>query len=593
MSLPARTSLAIALAWAGGFGSLAVPGWWRLAAAALVIAACVNLRRERLGPAPEPARALVLGRVVALAVCLGLLARTLGRVLVEVPAALWALPLVGAALMLRPARARGRVAAWLALPLALAAGLFGARFELGAPQARGAVFSGPIIGVHPRQATAVRIDGFGPHDIVVDDYVDPPGGLGYDPASWAERLELALRTIATTHYADGPARAREAFALAEVRLADAAVPPADLHLYESLLGVEVRSGTAGEGSRVEFVCPGQRVDPRGGAPQAIERACPRKYLVDGSAGLGLSRRFAGYTEVRGRDRLRLARVLGWPSGIARSDRRSLALESGLWLLALVLGAWALGRGRGRREQAWVAASLAGACALGLALLAASVEGSGSAAAAGASFGPALLALALILLPADRPSEERPDPLALPLAALLALLVASPLAGRGDGLDLHAAITKELVLGLDLPWSHARALAASAAVVVLAAGLGVCVAALVEVPIFGGEGEPAGSERRHTPMLRRLGLSLVVGVALALRKPGDDLALLCGVAALLIAGSVRLRGRAATAGLAVVCSLGAAIPLLFGVGPLGGAFSLVAALACLATAIWPHSPRPRT
>ncbi|KIG11920.1 hypothetical protein DB30_02278 [Enhygromyxa salina] len=492
---------------------------------------------------------------------------------VDVPASVWALPFVG--LALTSAR-RNLAATTLLTALALLAGLAGARYELAGEQSRGKVHSGPIIGVHPRQAIAVRIDGFGPHDIVVDDFVDPPEGLGYDPARWAERLELELHTIAAVHYADGPARARQAYAQAEVRVIDAIVPPAELPAYPSLLGVEVRSGTAGDGSRVEFGCPGQPQDPRGWFETS--RACPRKYLVDGSTGLGLSPRWPGYTAFVGRDRLRVARWIGQPTGDRHAERRSLAIESGVWLLLVVLGGWLVARRWGARASATTeaAATLAAVALLGASLVASS--SSGTAPGASDAGGLSLLAIALVLLPGWRTQARKGSRevggarvLALGVAASLLILTASPLAGHGDALGLLDALAEQLARGELMSWESSRALAGSVSVLALGAGVGICVHALLEPKPSrtSPDGPPAGpdrptagasSERRHARERVLLGLVLVLVLVLSLRKPGEDVALLHGAGAVLIAANVRLRSRAAQLAVALGCAVAAAIPL---------------------------------
>jgi hypothetical protein len=601
MSPAARISLAIAVAWAGGFGSFAGPGWARLAASLAVVLGCVWLRshmRERVRETKPDARLHAVARMFALALLLGLLARALGRVSIEVPATLWALPIVGVGLLLGRGDRRG--AAVVALVVALAAALVGTWFEARGPQPRGLVHSGPIIGVHPRQVVAVRIDGFGPHDLVVDDYVDPPGGLGYDPEHWAEWLELELHAIAQTHYPDGPARAHEAFANAEVRVIDAVVPPAERAAYPSQLGVEVRSGTTGQGSKVEFECPGQTLGASRSATPDSGRACPRKYVIDGSTGLGVSSRFPGYTEVRGRDRARVATWLGWPHANARRDRRSLALESGAWLLVLVIGAWGIGRRRSIGREPTSASTLAGLAALGLALI--GVIGPPVATLDGSSAGPTLLALALLVLApvhSAEPTESAEPPkrdLILPTAGLLVLLAASPLAGSGDVLALLDRSVEPLVLGLGLDWATSRALAGGLAVVVLATGLGVCAGELFalrerrhEHAISAGFGRGPGNLSEAI----RSGLVLAVAVALALRKPADDVALLQGAAALLLASTLHVRSgplRLAF-GLALVlaCSLGPALTLARdgAVGPVALGSAILASLGCLALALSPR------
>jgi hypothetical protein len=576
MSPASRISLAIAVAWAGGFGSFAGSGWSRLAAGLALVLGCVWLR-ERVRESDSDAGRGAMHewvRVLALALLLGLLARALGRVSIEVPSALWSLPIAALGLLFGRGDRSRRAA--LALPLALAAALFGSWFEARGPQPSGLVHSGPIIGVHPRQVVAVRIDGFGPHDLVVDDYVDPPGGAGYEPEEWAAWLELELHAIAQTHYAEGPARAREAFARAEVRVVDAVVPPAEQHAYPSQLGVEVRSGTTGEGSKVEFVCPGQTLGSSRSAAPEPSRACPRKYVVDGSTGLGLSSRFPGYTEVRGRDRARLATWLGWPHADARRDRRSLALESGAWLVLLVVGAAALARRTQIDERA---STLAGVAALGLALIAAigspTAIGSQMPLDASAS-GPTLLAIAVLVLAPARDVEPPERDLVLPTAGLLALLAASPLAGSGDVLALLDESLAPLVLGLGLDWATSRALAGSLCVLALVAGLGVCARELVH-----------SRERRHERRISiRFALALVVAVALALRKPTDDLALLQGAGALLLASTLHVRSgplRLAFAlALVLACALGPALTLARdgAVAPVALGSAILASLGCL-------------
>jgi hypothetical protein len=120
----------------------------------------------------------------------------------------------------------------------------------------------------------------------------------------------------------------------------------------------------------------------------------------------------------------------------------------------------------------------------------------------------------------------------PLAGLLALLAASPLAGTGDALALLDATVDPLVLGLGLGWSTSRALAGGLAVLALAAGLGACAGALFE----------PREARRGRPEAIRFALALAVAVALALRKPADDLALLSVGCVLFLAASIQFGGR---------------------------------------------------
>ncbi|MFO7564631.1 MAG: hypothetical protein R6X02_18455 [Enhygromyxa sp.] len=590
MSLPTRACLAMALAWAGGFG---LPGPMAVGLPLLLLAIGLGWWMK-VGEDEAPGGSRVL-EMVALALLLGLLGRALGRVVIATPAALWSLPVVGLGLVIAGRRSSAWFP-WLALALtglALAAAIFGASFEAAGVHAQGRIYSTPILGVHPRQAVAVRIDGFGPHDIVADDYVDPPGGQGYDPERWAAKLEAELHAIAERNYAEGPARARAAYAEARVELREAMVPPFERDFYTSLLSVEVRSGTAGEGSTVEFVCPGQPLDPRARpASGAIGRSCPRKYLVDGSAGLGLASRFAGHTQVIGRDRARLARLLGWPSGDAKHDRRLLALESGAWLLVVALGGWLLGRRRELGELAGPAVGMIGVATVGLLLLALLAPSSEARSALDPHGGPTVLAILLLLIPARRDHE----PAALPCALLLAILAAAPLAGRGDALEL-LAITRDALLDLGLAWSSATALAGSLATVALTIGAAISAAALVDRSRAVRVGDER--ERRHAGALISLGLVLACGLALALRKPADDLALLQSAAALLVLGVGSPRGAALRFApgsvsrlrqlvLALVCAAAAAAPILDGDArsPVALGVAGLVALLCLAVGLRP-------
>ncbi|HVI00170.1 MAG TPA: hypothetical protein VM869_15745, partial [Enhygromyxa sp.] len=509
-------------------------------------------------------RGVELLGLLALAVLLGLLARTLGRVLIATPAALWSLPIAALVLVIGTRR-RSLALAPMLVAAALAAALLGASFEAAGPQPNGREYGSPVLGVHPRQAVAVRIDGFGPHDIIADDYVDPPGGQGYDPQRWAARLEAELHAIAALHYAEGPARARAAYANAEVEVHEALVPAHERELHASLLGLEIRSGTIGEGSTVELVCPGQPLDPRGGsASAAVDRSCPRKYLPDGSTGLGLAARFPGHTQVVGRDRARLAGLLGWPSGDAKADRRALALESGAWLLMLVIVAWLLARARDRSEAARGGAVMIGIAMVATLALALLVPPSASS----THGGPTLLAIVLLLMP----THGKREPAALPCALLLALLAASPLAGHGDALEL-LAITRDGLFDLGLAWPIASAIAGSLAAVVLTIGAGISAVALID--------RSHARERRHTGALV-LALALACGLGLALRKPVDDLPLLQGAGALLTLALVRMRSRPQQLALALACTAAAVAPILDGDArnPIVLALVGLAAVLCL-------------
>ena len=245
-----------------------------------------------------------------------------------------------------PARRRlaGVVLALLAGSLALAAVVGAARFEAAGPSARGFAHGGPILGIHPFQSTAIVIDGYGPFDLPINDYVEPDGSRGYGPAALAEALERDLRAIADLQFADGPARAWQAFAGARV---EAVVVPAVQERRDrppdhgpEEPSLVVYSGNYGPGSRVEFVCPGSRNDPRPrGQDPVMERMCPDKYAAEASAGLGLTGRWTGYTEGRGNPRISLAGLLGW----SRVDESTRLWEPRLWawLVLVLLGGLAL------------------------------------------------------------------------------------------------------------------------------------------------------------------------------------------------------------------------------------------------------------
>jgi hypothetical protein len=299
------------------------------------------------------------GAVLALAVlpCIVLAtvgARSIGALMVAYPASIWglALALAGAAAMRWiHARRTGVAVALLLALLVPVAGVLGTRYEAGAAGARAVAHSGPILGIHPFQATAVLIDGHGPFDLPVNDYVEPDGHRGYGPEALAAAIELALNDIARIHFADGPARARMAFGEATavaawipaVRETLSREPPQPEQPH-----FEVTSGTFGRRSRVEFVCPGSRNDPRGWQRASVmKRMCPDKYASEASAGLGVTGRWAGYTEIRGNERLSLARLMSWTRSDDAEGRRIVELEQRAWawcLLALVLLAF-LGRRR--------------------------------------------------------------------------------------------------------------------------------------------------------------------------------------------------------------------------------------------------------
>ena len=75
------------------------------------------------------------------------------------------------------------------------AGVAGERWEAAGVGAQGWAASGQLLGIHPFQTTAVIVDGYGPHDIPVNDYVEPDGSRGYGPDELAAALQHAIRSI--------------------------------------------------------------------------------------------------------------------------------------------------------------------------------------------------------------------------------------------------------------------------------------------------------------------------------------------------------------------------------------------------------------
>jgi hypothetical protein len=342
----------------GGAAVIAVLAWW--------------LHRRAVQPrllplALGPARALGLSAagLVAGAIVVAAIAGALADLCTAHPAATWSLLAVGVAVGFGR-----RWAVLVAFALVPAAALVGDRFEAGGPEARGWAHSGPILGTHPFQSTAVVVDGHGPFDLSLNDYVEPDGRRGYGPEDLAVALESALHRIAQLHFSDGPARAHRAFAGAtvEVRPVPQLVDPR--HNPEST-GLRVTSGTHGRGSSVSFGCPGALVDPRPRpAPSLMRPSCPSKYATEGNAGLGLTGRWPGYVEAPGQSRLALARSWGEAGpDAAPLERRLLAAALGL----LALGIAVLGPRRGAASAGLGGTTAAAGLLLGFASLVAFVD----------------------------------------------------------------------------------------------------------------------------------------------------------------------------------------------------------------------------
>jgi hypothetical protein len=296
---------------------------------------------------PLARRALQIAALASGAVLLTVLARGVGALAVDVPASLWgagaalAAALVWALVGRRvPGRARALVLVTLAAAVPLA-GVVGTRHEAEGPHARGFAHSGPILGIHPFQTTAILIDGHGPFDLPINDYVEPDGGRGYGPATLADALDRALASVADRVYPHGPARIRRALVDAEV---EAVVTPGVWERLDRPPTEEtqprfvVRSGSFGRGSRVEFVCPGRRIDPRGPQGETVmNRMCPDKYASEASAGLGVTGRWSGYSEARGQDRVGLHQALRLTRSDDAEGRRALERETRIWAWLLLAG----------------------------------------------------------------------------------------------------------------------------------------------------------------------------------------------------------------------------------------------------------------
>lgn len=325
----------------------------------------ITRARAQLHRAPAATRlGLLLVTLGTAGVLLTVLTRGVAALLVSVPASLWgaAAALVAAivvALVGSRIPARGRPVLLLVLAVAIPmAGVWGTRYESQGEDARGWAHSGPILGIHPFQITAILVDGEGPFDLALNDYVEPDGSRGYGPQALADAIDRALVAVADRVYPDGPERMRRALIDAEVETVTTPAVHERLDrepFDETQARFVVRSGSFGMGSSVELVCPGRRVDPRGPQGESVmNRMCPDKYASEGSAGLGVTGRWSGYSEGRGNARAGLFRLRGWTRGTDDEGLGVIERETRIWawiLLALVAASMArpvAGVGRGLR-----------------------------------------------------------------------------------------------------------------------------------------------------------------------------------------------------------------------------------------------------
>lgn len=338
LAMPPHFGIALPLILALG---MAVVGWRRVDA---IVRARAALQEGLGGPV---ARVAMIGvAAVTVALMATVLVRGVGALMIAFPAAIWG---VGAAVGLGvvaavigprlPARARPVVVLLAALCVP-AAGVYGTRYEAAADNARGWAHSGPILGIHPGQITAVMVDGEGPFDVPINDYVEPDGGRGYGPEALADAIDRALAAAADRVYPDGPARMRRALIDAEVEAVETDAVWEKLS-REPVDDVQprfvVHSGSFGQGSRVEFVCPGRRIDPRGPRGESVmNKMCPDSYAPEGSAGLGVTGRWSGYAEARGNARLGLFQWRGWTRTDDDDGREVIERETRWWAWLLLL-----------------------------------------------------------------------------------------------------------------------------------------------------------------------------------------------------------------------------------------------------------------
>lgn len=238
----------------------------------------------------------------------------------------------------RPRRGGLSVAVAATVAIGAAAVVGGAR--TGGPRAEAWLLGAPVMGVHPMQHVGLVLDGFGPHDLVVPDHVEPQGSRGLSPGALAATLERQIHRVGEVAYpresfapwANGrPLAARSAWMGARVE-----VEPAEAEGGIESFRLRIVSGTKGPGASVRIVCPSSpaRRGPRSGAelPEDSAGDCPRRYVFPGDAGLGLRPRWGaeihdGASSLRARSGLE-------PDGAAWLAVFVLALSlTGLWVTA--------------------------------------------------------------------------------------------------------------------------------------------------------------------------------------------------------------------------------------------------------------------
>ena len=301
------------------------------------------------------------------------------------------------------------------------------------------------------------------------------------------------------------------------------------------------------------------LDPRPFVPrQDPPASCPSKYVRDGSAGLGLSRRWPGYVERAGRERLRGPR--GWLAELHErppAQRRGMAAGLVVAGLALFAGLARLVRAGSQGPASWGAVAGPSLAVAGVVLATASL---GLGPTADEAVGGGVATVLGIVLALARGGGRggrggRPGALGLATALLILGLAVSPLADASSGAAVVARLRDQLVLDLGLRWAWAQGLAGVAASFVLAPA---CLLAAGELGTAIREGSLAGPrERRHVLLgsasAWAAALAVAVAVLLAVRKPGPQPALLVGGAGLVALARLELPSpRRWLLGLALLC-----------------------------------------